>query len=156
HLLNHGRSFRWNLPRSEMQWVGEILWGVVIYLVSLFVAHQFRRGAAWIGLESHASPWRSVYENPRAALAFHLTDPISALYQEILFRVYAQTRLSRILGRWSACSVLIGAGLYAASHDSAQARVAMFGVGLVFGTAYQVSRKVPRLVFAHWFALIPW
>ena len=149
HLLNQGKSFRWNLPASGMEWVREILWGVGIFVVMMFVSARFRLWADWIGLESHSSPWDPVFDNPRFALAFNLWGPISVLYQELLFRVYAQTRLSRILGPWSACSVLISAGLYALSHAHSPAHAFVtFGGGLVLGTAYQVSKKVPRLVFA--------
>jgi membrane protease YdiL (CAAX protease family) len=155
HLLNQGKSFRWNLPASATEWVGEVLWGVGLFLAMMFVSMRLRQWAEWIGLESHPSPWDPVFDNPRFALSFSLLGPISVLYQELLFRVYAQTRLSTILGRWSACSVLISAGLYALSHAHSLAHAFVtFGSGLVLGIAYQVSKKVPRLVVARSMPLI--
>jgi membrane protease YdiL (CAAX protease family) len=149
-LLSRDEDFKWNLPASRRGWIAEAALGYGLCLVTTAIDVLIRLSAERIGFADQPTRWDAILADPNARLAFRLLGPISALHQELLFRVYLQTRLSAILGRWSGWSVPMAAWLFAEVHGyPSVSTAAMFGVGLVFGMAYQVSRKIPRLVIAH-------
>jgi membrane protease YdiL (CAAX protease family) len=154
-LLTRDETFRWNLPGTRPQWFAEGGWGVGLFFVCIGANELFEDLARTIGLRAAPTPWEQWLSDPDTLLAFRITGPLSALSEELLFRVYLQTRLTLIARGWSLVSVPITAWLFAWTHDYAPAETAeLFGSALVLGIAYQVSRRVPRLVIAHSVALV--
>ena len=149
-LLSRREAFDWNLPRSGVEWLKEVGWGLLL-LVCLFVATIIVAIVAHdLGLHGHPGPWAQPLRDPYTRLMFCLVVPLAALYEELLFRVYLQSRLSRFLPRHPALVALIGACLFAAVHDySAPATLALLASGLILATSYQRNRRIPRLVIAH-------
>ncbi len=75
---------------------------------------------------------------------------VSAFYEEILFRGYLWSRLSRLTAQPTVSLVLVST-LFALTHlygPTGTLYVGMFG--LVFGFLFWVFRKLPRLIIAHW------
>jgi membrane protease YdiL (CAAX protease family) len=153
-LLTRDRTFRWNLPATRPQWLGEVAWGVALIFVCTGANRLFEALARDIGLDSSPAPWDQWLTNAELLLAFRITGPLVALHEELLFRVYLQSRLTLIFRGWSLISVPTCAGLFALTHNYAPVETAgVFGWGLFLGISYQVSRKVPRIVIAHALAL---
>ena len=149
-LLSRDRTFRWNLPATRPQWLAEMGWGVALCLVAARVDQLFVDLGRSAGLESSPTPWDRWLTDGDLLLAFQITGPLAALYEELLYRVYFQTRLTPMLRGWSIVSVPTCAWLFAQMHGYAPAETAgVFGSGLVLGIAYQGSRKVPRIAIGH-------
>ena len=149
-LLSRDRAFRWNLPETRAQWFVETAWGVALWFVASRADRLFADLGRSAGLDSSPTPWDRWLTDIDLLLVFRITGPLAALHEELLYRVYFQTRLTMMLRGWSLVSVPTSAWLFAQMHDYAPAETAgVFGWGLVLGIAYQVSRKVPRIAIAH-------
>lgn len=73
-----------------------------------------------------------------------------ALFEEFLFRVYLQSKIESLI-RNTPLAILISAALFAISHGYALlGTIQVFVTGVLFGTIYSCSHRVPRLVLAHW------
>lgn len=156
-LLAKDKTFQWNLPTTWQRWAAEIAWGAGLLLLAVGFERSFGSYARNIGFDSRATVWSQILEDPKMLIAFRSQGPISALYQELLFRVYLQSRLTTILWGRAILSVPLCAWLFAERHGYAPAgTAALFGFGLVFGIVYQISRKIPRLVIAHAISLSLW
>ena len=150
YLLSRREAFGWNLPVSAGQWFKEVGWGLLL-MVCLLVG-TIAVGAVMHALGVHGSPgpWSQPLRDPSTKLVFCLLVPLAALNEELLFRVYVQSRLTRLLRGRPALVVLIGAGLFAVVHDySLPGTMAVFVSGLIFAVSYQRNRRIPRLVIAH-------
>jgi membrane protease YdiL (CAAX protease family) len=153
-LLVKDRTFQWNLPTTWQRWAVEIPWGIGLYFLAAWFQSRVGSIARNIGFDSHATFWSQFLKDPKMLIAFRAQGPTSALYQELLFRVYLQTRLTKILRGRAMLSVPLCAWLFAEWHGYAPAETAaLFASALVFGIVYQISRRVPRLVVAHTMAL---
>jgi len=154
-LLTRDADFRWNLPSSWRGWLKEAGWGAVILGVAILVemsASEFAHNARWL---YYPTTWRESLAHPGVLTAFRLTAPFVALREELLMRVYLQHRMRAILGGRRFLSVPICAYLFAAMHGYSPVGTAMvFGFGIVLGSVYEVTRKVPRLVVAHTLSLL--
>ena len=149
-LLSRDPSFDWNLPTTRPQWFGEAVWGVALFFVGALVTGLSTDLAKSFGLASAPTPWEEWLKDPDVRLAFLFTMPLAVLHEELLFRVYLQTRLTRIARGWSLVTVPFIAFVFALTHDYAPVETAaVFGFALVLGISYQVSRRVPRIVLAH-------
>jgi membrane protease YdiL (CAAX protease family) len=85
-----------------------------------------------------------------AVAAFCLITPIIGLGEELLFRVYVQTRLTQVLRGQRVLPVFICAVLFALVHGYGAYHAFQVGAfGLVLGISYQANGKIPRLVIAH-------
>jgi membrane protease YdiL (CAAX protease family) len=154
-LLTRDRTFAWNLPATRPQWLAEVAWGIALVFVCAGAQELFAELARNRGLESAPTPWEEWLKDPDVRLAFFFTLPVAVLHEELLFRVYLQTRFTRIARGWSLVTVPFIAWMFAMTHDYAPVETAgVFGAGLVLGISYQVSRRVPRIAIAHaisWF-----
>jgi membrane protease YdiL (CAAX protease family) len=158
-LLNRSGRFQWQLPRSKKAWLMEFGWGAVLLVTSILA----RLIVTGIGRELHvaASPdqWVEVLRHRNTWIAFQVITPLSAMYQELVCRVYMQSRLTQILRGHSSeradlpaniLVVLICSWLFAALHGYALlGSINVFVAGLVYGASYQLNGKIPRLVIAH-------
>jgi membrane protease YdiL (CAAX protease family) len=149
-LMTRDRTFAWNLPATRTQWLAEVAWGVALFFVGALANELFADLARSRGLESAPPPWEEWLKDPDVRLAFLFAMPLAVLHEELLFRVYLQTRLTRFARGWSLVTVPFIAFWFAMTHDYAPVETAaVFGFGLVLGISYQVSRSVPRVVIAH-------
>jgi membrane protease YdiL (CAAX protease family) len=154
-LLTRGSSFAWRLPQSRKEWLKEVAWAIVI----LAVAELASMAAFAIGwnarVASQPTYWNDALQDHGTRMAFLALAPLSALYQEMLCRVYMQSRLTQILHGHPVIVVALSALLFTAVHAYAPLQsLAVLMVGLVFGTSYQLNRRIPRLVIAHAASLI--
>ena len=121
----------------------------------ILVTNMFARTiVTLIGREVHvgASPsvWVEALRHHNTWVAFQVIAPLSALYQELVCRVYMQSRLTQILRGHSILVVLICSWLFAAVHGYAPlGSINVFIAGLIYGASYQLNGKIPRLVIAH-------
>jgi len=149
-LLNRNGRFQWQLPGSKKAWLVELEWGAVL-LVTITLAKMI---VILIGRKMHlaSSPtvWAEALRHHNTWVAFQVIAPLSATYQELVYRVYMQSRLTQILRGHSILVVLICAWLFAAMHGYAPLQsVGVFVAGLIYGASYQLNGKIPRLVIAH-------
>jgi len=149
-LLNRNGRFQWQLPGSKKAWLMEFGWGAVLLVTSMFA----KTIVTLIGRELHvaSSPtvWNEVLRHHNIWVAFQVTAPLSATYQELVCRVYMQSRLTQILRGHSILVVLICSWLFAAVHGYAPlGSIGVFVAGLIYGASYQLNGKIPRLVIAH-------
>jgi membrane protease YdiL (CAAX protease family) len=149
-LLNRSGSFQWRLRGSKKAWLNELKWGVVLLVTSQLA----RAMVARIGLELHipSNPflWTHAFRNHSTWVAFQVLAPLSAMYQELVCRVYMQSRLTQILRGHSISVVLISSCLFAGIHNYAPLQsINVFVAGLILGASYQLNGKIPRLVIAH-------
>jgi membrane protease YdiL (CAAX protease family) len=158
-LLNRSGRFQWQLPKSKKAWLIEFGWGAVLLVISILG----RIVVTGIGRELHvaASPeqWVEVLRHHNTWVAFQVITPLSATYQELVCRVYMQSRLTQILREHSSeradlpaniLVVLICSWLFAALHGYALlGSINVFVAGLILGGSYQLNGKIPRLVIAH-------
>jgi membrane protease YdiL (CAAX protease family) len=115
-LLTRDGPFAWNLPQSGKEWARETAWAVALLgaveLASFGVAYL----AAHARVVGHPTYWHAALQDTGTRLAFTAVAPVSALYQEMLCRVYMQSRLTRILNGHPIIVVLISAWLFMAVH----------------------------------------
>jgi membrane protease YdiL (CAAX protease family) len=149
-LLNRSGGFQWRLPGSKKAWLMELGWGAVLLATNIF-AKTIVLLIAWeMHLVSSPSVWGQALRNHNTWLAFQVIVPLSAAYEELVCRVYMQSRLTQILRGHSFLVVLICSWLFAAMHGNAPLySIGHFVAGLIFGVSYQLNGKIPRLVIAH-------
>jgi membrane protease YdiL (CAAX protease family) len=152
-LLNRSGSFRWQLPGSRKAWLMEFGWGAV-----LLVSVMFGKIIVFlIGTKMHLASsanvpnvWGEAFRNHSTWLAFQVLAPLSATYEELVCRVYMQSRLTQILRGYSTLVVLISSCLFTAMHGYGPlGLIGVFITGLILGASYQLNGKIPRLVIAH-------
>jgi membrane protease YdiL (CAAX protease family) len=148
-LLTRGESFDWKLPWTGRGWAKEFGWGllllIVIYVGDALVAQAFSP----LGLD-YSTHWDNPLAKPATLVTFCILLPIVGLSEELLFRVYVQTRLTQIMRGRRTLPVLVGAVLFAAVHGYPLAgTLSVLVMGLVLGFSYQINGKIPRLVIAH-------
>jgi membrane protease YdiL (CAAX protease family) len=148
-LLTRRDSFDWKLPRSGREWGKEFGWGLLLILAIWGCA-------AVIGMIANALGVGEVQDlaqpapNRSALAALLLFTPVIGLEEELMFRVYAQTRLTQILRSARVLPVFLAAGVFAAVHGYTVAgTLTILVFGLVLGASYQANGKIPRLVVAH-------
>ncbi len=148
-LLNRRDSFDWRLPRTGREWGKEFGWGLLLVLAVVGCSTLIGLLINALGLDDTTPLSDSAWDG-RVLAAFLLSTPIIGMHEELLFRVYAQTRLTQMLPGKRLLPVLIASGVFAAMHGYPLAGTLMILVfGLVMGTSFQANGKIPRLVIAH-------
>jgi membrane protease YdiL (CAAX protease family) len=148
-LLTRRDMFDWKLPRSAREWGKEFGWGLLLILAIWGCAVIIGLIVNVFGLNETEELSRSV-SNRTALATLLLFTPIIGLHEELLFRVYMQTRLTQVLRSKRALPVFLASGIFAAMHGySLAGSLAILVFGLVLGTSYQANGKIPRLVVAH-------
>src|ERR1700736_3955563 len=149
-LLNRSGSFQWQLPGSKKAWLMEFGWGAVLLVSGMFAKIIVILIGTKMHLASSPTVWGEAFRNHSTWLAFQVLAPLSATYEELVCRVYMQSRLTQILRGHSILVVLIGSWLFAAVHGYAPlGSINLFVAGLIYGASYQLNGKIPRLVLAH-------
>jgi len=149
-LIRRDRAVKQPVPLTQYRWHWELFFAAVILaaqfalrfaVASLARDWGVRQGEPSVFVEmTHASQW-AVYT---AVLFF------SAIYEEVLFRVYLQSKIESLIGE-PILAVLLSAALFAAVHGYApRSSLQVFASGILFGTVYQISRSLPRLALSHW------
>jgi membrane protease YdiL (CAAX protease family) len=148
-LLTRRDAFDWKLPKSGREWGKEFGWGLLLILAVIGCDVVIGLIVSLTHLEDPTQVTESMF-NLSVAAAFLMFTPIIGLEEELLFRVYAQTRLTQVLRSKRVLPVFLSAGVFAAVHGYSLAGTLMILVfGLVLGASYQANGKIPRLVFAH-------
>jgi membrane protease YdiL (CAAX protease family) len=149
-LLNRSGSFQWRLPGSTKLWLSEFGWGAVLFVINgLAKVIVIRIGLA-LHLPSKPTFWTEALRNHSTWIAFQLSAPLSAMYQELVCRVYMQSRLTQIFRGDSVFVVLVCSLLFTGIHNYAPLQsLGVFVAGIVYGVSYQLNGKIPRLVIAH-------
>lgn len=150
-LIRRDRSATQPVLLMECRWWAEALWGVLITLggfalwyALIFVTHDMRLH------DGGPPPREPVIAGWGPWLAQGTLFLFAAAYEEMMYRVYLQAKIESLLGD-TVISIVISAVLFAASHGYPPAStVRVFGIGLMFGTIYYFTRRVPRLVLGHW------
>ena len=149
-LLNHAARFQWRLPDSKTAWREEFEWAALLLLIGFAVKAIVLAMGRDLHLRSDPSVWHEALRNHNTWIAYQIVVPISAIYQELVYRVYMQFRLTQILRGRPVVVVLMGSWLFAAMHGYAPLQsLGVFVVGVVYGASYQLNGKIPRLVIAH-------
>jgi membrane protease YdiL (CAAX protease family) len=149
-LLNRSGHFHWKLPASKKAWLAEFGWAAVLLAAGALV----NTIVLLIGWQFHVAPkanvWGEALRHQNTWIAFQLLAPLAATYEELICRVYLQSRLTQILRGRSIIVVLISSALFAAMHGySPLGSIGLFVGGLIQGASYQLNSKIPRLVIAH-------
>jgi membrane protease YdiL (CAAX protease family) len=151
-LLNRSGCFQWQIPGSKKAWLTEFGWGAAL-LAANFFAKAIVFGIWWklhIATDTSPTMWSEALRHRNTWIAFQVIAPLSATYEELISRVYMQSRLTQILRGHSILVVLICSCLFAAVHGySPLGSINVFVVGLILGASYQLNGKIPRLVIAH-------
>lgn len=149
-LLQRDADFDWRLPGSLREWAKEIAAGLFLLAATWYFSRRIGVVAGALGAEAHPSFWTEVAKHPSVAFAARVTMPLYVLWEELLFRIYLQARLSELLGGRPFLVILLSAGLFAEAHGYAPRHAwAVFAFGAILGASYLMNRRIPRLVFAH-------
>ena len=162
-LLNRSGSFQWQLPGSKKAWLMEFGWGAVLLMTNMaakiivlligWKMHLASSPNVWgEAFRNASSPnvWGEAFRNHSTWLTFQVLAPLSATYEELVCRVYMQSRLTQILRGHSTLVVLISSCLFTAMHGYGPlGLIGVFITGLILGASYQLNGKIPRLVIAH-------
>jgi membrane protease YdiL (CAAX protease family) len=148
-LLTRRDTFDWKLPRSAREWGKEFGWGLLLILAIWGCAVIIGLIVNAFGLNETEELSKSV-QNRTALATLLLFTPIIGMDEELLFRVYMQTRLTQVMRSKRALPVFLSSVVFAAMHGYPLAgTLAILVFGLVLGTSYQANGKIPRLVVAH-------
>jgi len=147
-LLTRRGPFDWKLPRSGREWAKEFGWGLLLILA--IIGCDFVIGLIVEAMGVGDPTLLGEPMDARTVAAFLMMTPIIGLNEELVFRVYAQTRLTQVLRSKRFLPVFVAAGVFAALHGYPLVSTIMILVfGLVLGASYQANGKIPRLVVAH-------
>jgi membrane protease YdiL (CAAX protease family) len=138
------------LSLGSTRWFRELLLalpiaacGVTLSLAVHILARNFDIPSVPIDRERYAGS-----SNVPLIIIFYL---VAAAYEEVLFRVYLQSKMLVLLkGRvWP--SILLSAALFSASHYyPLRQSLSVFAFGVFYGALFYGFRSTPRLVIAHW------
>jgi membrane protease YdiL (CAAX protease family) len=150
-LIRRDKSSMQPVPIRSTNWLKEILMAVAIMLAEWCLQIAVGYVMHNIGVQRGTPLPKTSYSSALIKIAFYFSLFFLALYEEILFRVYLQSKLQSLLGGRPGLSIVISAALFSAVHRySLPGSIAVFVTGAFYGVLYQTSRKVPRLVLAHW------
>jgi membrane protease YdiL (CAAX protease family) len=138
------------VPAGRREWIREVAWGVAL-AGGIWVVDRWSPGLArFLGLRAGGPSWGPALRDRGVLATFLLATPISCLRQELQFRLYFQSRFARILGNKRDLGVFLASWLFAAVHGySPAATLGVFFVGLLLGSAFAISGRLPRVVIAH-------
>jgi membrane protease YdiL (CAAX protease family) len=142
-------AFDWKLPKTGREWGKEFGWGLLLILAVLGCNIIIGLLVSKLGLDE-PTRWSEPIESRAFLATFLLFTPIIGVHEELLFRVYAQTRLTQVLRSKTVLPVFIASGVFAAMHGyPLTGTIMILSFGLIMGASYQANGKIPRLVIAH-------
>jgi membrane protease YdiL (CAAX protease family) len=148
-LLTRREVFDWKLPRTGRDWGKEFGWGLLLIAEIILCNVLIGLLVNDFGLDD-STQWSEPMQDRTVVAALLMFTPIIGVHEELLFRVYAQTRLTQVLRGKRFLPVFIASGVFAAMHGYALAGTLMIlAFGLILGASYQANGKIPRLVIAH-------
>ncbi len=138
-------------PVGQSNWFEEIVYAFLILLANWCLGMLVMMLTADWHVPKSAHDSNLAFTSDAVRLAYGATLLFSALYEEVLFRVYLQAKLQSLLGGRATLPIVTSAVLFAACHGySLRGTLRVFATGIGYGVAYQFSRRVPRLVLSHW------
>jgi membrane protease YdiL (CAAX protease family) len=148
-LLTRRDVFDWKLPKTGREWGKEFGWGLLLILAVVGCNLLIGLLVNALGLDE-PTKWSESTESHAFIASLLLFTPIIGVHEELLFRVYAQTRLTQVMRSKKVLPVFIASGVFAAMHGYPLAGTLMIlAFGLVMGASFQANGKIPRLVIAH-------
>lgn len=149
-LLTRRQAFDWKLPKSGSDWGKEFGWGFLLFLAMVGLSIVIGYIVTLLNIGGSPTHWEQPMKNHAIVATLLLFLPVVGLHEELLFRVYFQTRLTQVLRGSRVLPVVIGALLFAFMHGyPLDGTLMMIAIGGVLGTSYQANGKIPRLVVAH-------
>ncbi len=138
-------------PRAASQWLAEVWLALLLLGASYFLSRFAQNVAAAMGLAGGPSHWSRVHWTSPTVAWYPVETFSAAVYEELAFRAYLQTRLSEMMGGRVVVPVLTIAALFAAMHGyPALSTVGVFVSAVLFGATFMATRRLPALVLAHW------
>ena len=139
------------LPATFSDWRLEIFLGVILFVVWYVFEASLDALLRAMGVRSGPTHWDAFFRQPGVATVFSLTALVAAAYEEVVFRAYLLSRLSRAFGNRTWWAVLASAALFALMHGyPLRPALLVLAHGVFFAVVYLTSRSLPRLVVAHW------
>jgi membrane protease YdiL (CAAX protease family) len=149
-LIRRDRSAVQPVSLRECRWLSELVFAVLIVAVNWLLSYAIAIFAHEVRLPQGNPPAYPEITGVWPWNAFCVALFFGAAYEELLYRVYIQSKLESLLGN-SMISIVISAIIFAVNHGYPPAStLRVFAVGMMYGTIYCVTRKMPRLVLGHW------
>jgi membrane protease YdiL (CAAX protease family) len=124
---------------------------VILFVVWYVFEASLDRLLRAMGVRSGPTRWDAFFRQPGVATVFSITAFVAAAYEEVVFRAYLISRLSRTFGERTWWAVLASAVLFAFLHRyPLRPALLVLAYGAFCGVVYARSRSLPRLVVAHW------
>jgi len=137
------RGVRLKLPRTGSAWAKELGWGIVLLIVANRVAWVIGLLLEGLGADLSGGS-EGLWPSTAAVAAFCLITPIIGLGEELLFRVYVQTRLTQVLRGQRILPVFICAVLFALVHGYGAYHAFQVGAfGLVLASRIRRTERSP-------------
>lgn len=140
------QQIRWS--RDVASGIGLWLMGTMGFYIAFYIVY-FTLPESWLSVEEP----ESMFEGPEDAMDYGLVLLVSCangFAEELVMRGYLLTRIERLLkSTWAA--LLITTLLFAAYHlyQGAGAAIGIAGLGLIYGGAFCLWRRLWPLVIAH-------
>lgn len=140
-------------PKSigKSNWIVEAVYAFLILLANWCLGILVLRFTTNWDIPKNAQANELVFASDAVRAAYAATLFFSALYEEVLFRVYLQAKLQSLMGGRVVVPIIASAVVFAECHGySLRGTLRIFATGICYGIAYQYGRRVPRIVAAHW------
>jgi membrane protease YdiL (CAAX protease family) len=133
----------------KCNWWYEIGFALAILFANLLVVRLVAIFAYQIGVP-RSQPQAISVDSSAEWLIYFVVWFFATLYEEILYRVYLQSKIESLIGR-PILTILVSSTLFAVSHGyPLRGTILVFATGVLFGSIYYCSRCLPRLALAHW------
>jgi membrane protease YdiL (CAAX protease family) len=149
-LVRRDRRVLQPKPLRDCRWYQEVFFALLIVAAKWTLGYFVAALAIDFGMPREKPPIYVELSGAGLVIAYATRLFFAAVYEEILFRVYLQSKLESLLGD-TILPVLISSTLFTAIHGyPPRSALQLFASGILMGIVYRVSFRVPRLVLAHW------
>lgn len=148
-LVRRDRALKQPLALRKCNWWAEIAFALAIVFATFLMVRVVGILTIPLGVPTAKAPRILVTGTDQWAASL-LYWFFAVLYEEVLFRVYLQSKIESLI-RNTPLAILSSAALFAIGHGyPLRGTIQVFATGLLFGTIYSCSHRLPRLVLAHW------
>jgi membrane protease YdiL (CAAX protease family) len=153
-LVRRDREIKQPLALSKCNWWIEIAFALAIVFANMVIVRFVGAFAFQIGASAAKKAHETITHTAITGVDQWVVSLVYwfcvALFEEFLYRVYLQSKFESLL-RNTPLAILLSAALFAISHGYPwPGTLRVFATGVLFGTIYSCSHRVPRLVLAHW------
>jgi membrane protease YdiL (CAAX protease family) len=137
-------------PLNSGHWYSELFFALAILVAAWALSIVTAVLAVDFGLPRVVPRAHVEITNFELAAAYGITWCFAVAFEEVLFRVYLQSKLESLMGE-TILPVLISAAVFAAGHGyPPRGTLQVFTFGVLFGVIYRMTFRLPRLMLAHW------